>query len=116
MYGCAPRQLGREAPFGEALANSATVRARPASPEATATAQLATASPRKIDTSADSQFDASRAMSDILILTAFGVRKPGSAQEAKAAAWVADRLREIGYEPQLETFQLPNGSRARTSS
>jgi Zn-dependent M28 family amino/carboxypeptidase len=71
---------------------------------------LITSTPRKVDHSKDERFDASRAMADIAALAAFGVRKPGSTQEAQGAAWVASRLRDLGYQPQSESFTLPNGS------
>jgi len=98
--------------FGVALSDATvTVSARtPLLRPSASTAGLTVSHPRKVDHSKDERFDASRAMADIQALTAFGVRKAGSPQEAQGAAWVARRLRELGYQPQTESFLLPNGA------
>ena len=36
-----------------------------------------------------------------------GPRPPGSSAERRAAEWLAERLAELGYEPQLEEFDCP---------
>jgi Zn-dependent M28 family amino/carboxypeptidase len=102
--------------YGAGLSGEATptMRAMGSAAGATASASalppaLAVAHPRKIDHSSDDNFDAARALADIRALTAFGVRGAGSAQEAEGAAWVARRVRELGYTPQTESFTLPNG-------
>ncbi len=114
--GCAPSRGGGYRSFGAELADSTITASRVPSgtaPSAAAPSQLAAlaaATPRAIDRSAETRFDAARALADIRALTAFGVRKPGSPAEARGAEWVARRLRELGYEPQTESFTLPNGS------
>ncbi|MBA4370806.1 MAG: hypothetical protein C0418_04425 [Coriobacteriaceae bacterium] len=59
------------------------------------------------------RFDASRAMTHVRAVTALGVRKGGSGAESRAAAYVVDQLRAMGYEPKVETFKLTNGARSR---
>ena len=58
-------------------------------------------------------FDADRAMTHVRATTALGVRKGGSAAEARAADYVVEQLRDLGYEPRVETFKLTNGTRSR---
>lgn len=36
----------------------------------------------------------------------FPLRSPGSSQESKAAAWIADAFSELGYDPQTVTFSF----------
>jgi Zn-dependent M28 family amino/carboxypeptidase len=96
--------------LGPGLSDTTLTASRiPAAPSVTS-AVLTSRHPRKVDHSADERFDATRAMADIRTLTAFGVRKAGTPQEAQGAAWVARRLRELGYQPQSESFALPNGA------
>lgn len=59
------------------------------------------------------RFDAQRAFADAVAITEFGVRPGGSRQERLAAEYVAGRLREMGYEPLIQTFALPNGKTSR---
>lgn len=55
-------------------------------------------------------FDASNALAEVRTLEAFGVRKGGSAAEARAADWIRGRLSDLGYAATLETVPLPNGT------
>lgn len=59
------------------------------------------------------RFDARRAYDDAITLTEFGVRPGGSEQERLAAEYVYGRLVEMGYDPRIETFPLPNGKTSR---
>ena len=96
--------------FGEGLSSATTpTKEAPGQQPAASAAVLVASAPRKIDHSADERFDATGAMADIRALTAIGVRSAGSTQEAQGAAWVARRLTQLGYEPQTESFPLPNG-------
>jgi Zn-dependent M28 family amino/carboxypeptidase len=52
-------------------------------------------------------------MADARAITAFGVRPGGSEEERLAAEYIAQRLGELGYEPRIETFELPNGTTSR---
>lgn len=55
------------------------------------------------------EFDSSRAMVHARRITEFGVRPGGSAEESRAAAYIANRLRALGYRVNREFFELPNG-------
>lgn len=70
-------------------------------------------SPRRGAYDPDERFDAARAMEDARNLAAFGSRPGGSEQERFAAEYVERRLRSMGYEPVVRTFELPNGRTSR---
>jgi hypothetical protein len=42
-----------------------------------------------------------------------GVRQAGSSAEKRAADYITGQLSALGYEPRIETFQLPNGKTSR---
>lgn len=59
------------------------------------------------------RFDADRALAEAAKVTSFGVREAGSPAEGQAAAYVARRLEDLGYQPEVRTFSLPNGKTSR---
>ena len=59
------------------------------------------------------KFDGARAVKDIGALAKIGVRKSGTANERRGADLIVRRLRSMGYEPEVHTFKLPNGSTSR---
>jgi hypothetical protein len=62
---------------------------------------------------APAKFDGARALKDITALAKIGVRKSGTANERLGADLIVRHLRAMGYEPEVRTFKLPNGSTSR---
>ncbi len=54
-----------------------------------------------------------RVMADTEAIVDFGVRSGGSTAEKRAFDHILASLREMGYEPRVESFKLPNGSTSR---
>jgi hypothetical protein len=53
--------------------------------------------------------DLARILADSHAIDSLGARTVGSPAERKAAEYVAERLREMGYEPIVEEFPVPGG-------
>ena len=57
------------------------------------------------------QIDLQRIMQDISYLSLnIGPRPAGSAKANEAASWFKERLNQLGYTPQVHSFNLPNGN------
>jgi Iap family predicted aminopeptidase len=54
--------------------------------------------------------DLGRILADSHAIDSLGARTVGSPAERKAAEYVAERLREMGYEPVVEEFPVPGGT------
>jgi hypothetical protein len=54
--------------------------------------------------------DLARILADSHAIDSRGARTVGSPAERKAAVYVAERLKEIGYEPVVEEFPVPGGT------
>ena len=54
-----------------------------------------------------------RVLADTKAIVDFGVRKGGSKAEKRAYDYILSRLREMGYEPKVESFDLPDGRISR---
>lgn len=57
--------------------------------------------------------DVGRVLADTDAIVDFGVRKGGSKAEKKAFDYILARLHEMGYQPRVESFTLPDGSTSR---
>jgi hypothetical protein len=57
--------------------------------------------------------DVGRVLADTKAIVDFGVRKGGSKAEKRAFDYILARLREMGYEPKVESFELPDGRTSR---
>lgn len=53
---------------------------------------------------------AKRMLADTAALERYGIRVPGSDAEARAAAYVAGRMRDMGYHVDIEEFATPGGT------
>jgi len=53
---------------------------------------------------------AKRMLADTTALERFGIRVPGGDAEARAAAYVAGRMRDMGYHVDVEKFPTPGGT------
>ncbi len=87
-------------------AGATTAAAEPATPAIVSTQAAVVATP----TVSAARFDAAGAQRTIRALAAIGVRKGGSANEHRGADLIVAQLRAIGYEPEVQTFKLPDGA------
>jgi len=94
---------------GLATAEPPSPAERFALPADDARADLAQRAQRKADLTF-ARFDTRAAIRHAEAITAFGVRPGGSTAERKAAEYVATQLRQMGYEPVLDEFELPGGA------
>ncbi len=104
--------MADSAPSGQPTVDSTN----PSPPPQAATDSVATTAAASAPTTEPPKpepFDADRALNDIRQLERLGPRKGGSAAEKKGSAYVAGRLTEMGYSPEIETFELPNGKTSR---
>jgi Zn-dependent M28 family amino/carboxypeptidase len=62
---------------------------------------------------APARFDGAAAMKHVTALAKIGVRRSGTVGELRGANYIAARLRAMGYDPQVRTFRLPNGTTSR---
>lgn len=76
-------------------------------------ASLVRVSPRAAAVDVNERFDPGHALTEAAKVTSFGVRSAGSQAEERAAAYVEQRLRALGYTPEVRTFRLPNGKMSR---
>lgn len=114
--GCLPADKGASSPEFR-LSQAATRPAIVPAPVEEVTSAAAPHVPMKATPvpggASDSGFDAAVAIREASAIAALGPRPAGSAAEARAAEHIARRLREIGLEPQVVTFSLPNGKTSR---
>lgn len=108
-----PRAVRQPATTGPAVASRAPTAAvsvvptqsQPTTAGGPAVTASATATPAK-----PLAFSAARVLADTRAIERLGVRAAGSAAERKAAGYVADRLRSMGYPVTVQKFQVPAGT------
>lgn len=99
---CAAPTPAPPATVAEPLVVEATIPPPPSRPATVAPAPAADPAPLKAS--------AKRMLADSAAIEEFGIRPPGSKEEAGAAAYVADRMRQMGYEVSIEKFKTPDGT------
>lgn len=94
------------------------LRPAPRTPQAEATSAAVPATlgkhlPRVAAVDPSERFDTDLAMTEAAKIASFGVRSAGSEEEMQASLYIERRLREMGFEPTVQTFKLPNGRTSR---
>jgi hypothetical protein len=109
LVGCSPSPIPPGAASSSLAPTSAPV---PAPSTNTETARPSTETAAATETVKPTllSFSTRRVLADTKAIEGFGVRVPGSKAERKAAAYVARRLRGMGYSVTIEKFPTPGGT------